>query len=73
MSRPLKEEPFTIFAITTFIAAVFAAGHWVGRAGAEPPPCPAYETAPMRFCEVIGSPVGGRIAIMPDIVVSTDP
>ena len=35
----------------------------------KPAPCITYETAPMRFCEVMGSPVGGRIAIMPDITV----
>lgn len=35
--------------------------------------CDCWEHKPMPFCEVIGSPVGGKIAVMPDVIVSTDP
>lgn len=66
----------TILAIDWALTVLIAASSFtVGYASRTPDPaqCQRPEPAPMRFCEVLGSPIGSRIATMPDIVVSTDP
>ncbi len=55
------------------VCTVFGTGVGYGRRQAPCPVCPRPESAPMRFCEVIGSPIGGRIAIMPETPGGTDP
>ncbi len=57
-------------------AIMYSVGIWVGNVYPWDDPqqsCDCWEHKPMPFCEVLGSPLGGRIAVMPDTVVSTDP
>jgi hypothetical protein len=51
---------------------------WAAKNARQPAPiCDCQETEvtaqPERFCQLMGSPIGGRIAIMPDTPGGTDP
>jgi hypothetical protein len=66
-----------VFALGASAAVLFFL-LWLSAESRPPSPicdCQEVEVAvnPERFCQLMGSPIGGRIAIMPDTPGGTDP